>query len=182
MGDAALHPPVLPLLVLFSADPAALAWARDEVVAAWGPVALASPRFEFAETDYYAASMGHQLQLEILAFERLMPPDELPARKRQTNAWEAAYAQKGSSPSARPVNLDPGYLTPAKFVLASTKDHSHRLYLGQGIFGEVTLYYSRGAWQSRPWTYPNYQRADYQEFLTACRSWLRQHESKGPSK
>lgn len=182
MGDAALHPPVLPLLVIFSADSVALAWAREKAIAAWGPVVLASPRFAFAETDYYESSMGAELKLEILAFEWLMAPDELSARKLQTNGWEAAYADKGNSASARPVNLDPGYLTPAKFVLASTKDHSHRLYLGQGIFGEVTLYYSRGSWQARPWTYPNYQRDDYQAFLTACRGWLRQQESKGPSK
>lgn len=182
MGDAALHAPVLPLLVLFSTDAAALVRAREQAESAWGAAALESPLFDFAETDYYAASMGDDLKLRIVAFERLMPPEELPARKRQTNAWEATYADRGNSASARPVNLDPGYLTPAKFVLASTKDHSHRLYLSEGIFAEVTLYYSKGAWQSRPWTYPNYRRADYHEFLSTCRQWLRQHESKGPSK
>jgi Domain of unknown function (DUF4416) len=182
MGDATLHPPVMPLLVAFGTDPAALAWAREEAVAEWGAVALESSLFDFAETDYYATSMGADLKLQIVAFERLMSPDELAARKLQTNAWEQTYAERGESVAARPVNLDPGYLTPAKFVLASTKDHSHRLYLGRGIFGEVTLYYSRGEWTSRPWTYPNYRRADYHQFLTACRQRLRQHESKGPSK
>jgi hypothetical protein len=182
MGDAALHPPVLPLLVAFSTDATALDWAREQAVAQWGPVALESPQFDFAETDYYTASMGPELRLVMLAFERLMSPEELATRKLQTNGWEATYAERGNSALSRPVNLDPGYLTPAKLVLASTKDHSHRLYLGQGIFGEVTLYYSKGQWQSRPWTYPNYRRADYHAFLTSCRGWLRQQEVKGTQK
>jgi hypothetical protein len=47
-------------------------------------------------------------------------------------------------PEPRPLNLDPGYLTEAKLVLATTKDRNHRLYLDRGIFAEVTLCYQRG--------------------------------------
>lgn len=173
MGQATAHAPVLPLMVVFSRSAAARQWARQMVESAWGPVALASPTFSFDETAYYAASMGPGLELEIWGFERLMAPTELPERKRQTNHWEAAYAQEAADAVSRPLNLDPGYLTLAKLVLASTKDHSHRLYLGEGIYGEVTLNYVRGAWQALPWTYPNYRRADYQEFLSRCREWYR---------
>lgn len=174
MGQATAHPPVLPLVVVFSASPAARHWARQAIEAAWGPVALTSPTFSFSETAYYAASMGTRLELELWACDELMPPTDLPERKRQTNLWEAAYAQEAADVVSRPLNLDPGYLTLAKLVLASTKDHAHRLYLGEGIFGEVTLNYVRGAWQPLPWTYPNYRRADYQEFLSRCREWYRE--------
>jgi hypothetical protein len=72
------------------------------------------------------------------------------------------------------LNLDPGYLTAAKLVLASTKDHAHRLYLGQGIYGEVTLSYRQGHWQHREWTYPDYRRADFQDFFLRLRDdWQR---------
>ena len=30
-----------------------------------------------------------------------------------------------------------------------------------------------GAWQARPWTYPDYQRADYHQFFGRCREYLR---------
>lgn len=176
MGEAVGHRPVLPLLVAFSGDASALDWARQQASAAWGPAALESPTFDFAETDYYDASMGPGLLLRIVAFERGMTPDELVERKLATNAWERAYAQGGACAHARPLNLDPGYLTTAKLVLASTKDHSHRLYLGRGIFGEVTLHFTGGAWQPRPWTYPNYRRADYHQFFVECREWLRRRE------
>jgi hypothetical protein len=73
----------------------------------------------------------------------------------------------------RPLNLDPGYLTPAKLVLASTKDHAHRIYLSRGIYAEVTLFYKDRHWQPREWTFPDYRRADYQEFFSQCRAYLR---------
>lgn len=163
----------LPLLVLFSRHEAAFDWARRQAEGAWGPLARVSPRFEFAETEYYRPTMGDALQLQLWAFERLAPADELVGRKLQTGRWEAAYRLEAALAEPRPLNLDPGYLTLAKFVLASTKDHAHRLDLGQGIFGEVTLAYQHGAWQPQPWTYPNYRRPDYQAFLTDCREYLR---------
>jgi hypothetical protein len=92
----------------------------------------------------------------------------------QANAWEEEYRASAEHSESRPLNIDPGYLTEAKLVLASTKDRDHRIYLSQGIFAEVTLHFARGGWQARPWTYPDYQRADYHAFFTTCRDYLRQ--------
>ena len=86
---------------------------------------------------------------------------------------EEEYQALGNHAEARPLNLDPGYITEAKLVLASTKDRDHRLYLDRGIFAECTLHYRQGIWQLRPWTYPDYQRADYHAFFLACRDYLR---------
>ena len=72
-----------------------------------------------------------------------------------------------------PLNLDPGYVTLAKLVLASTKDHAHRIYLADCIYAEVTLSYRGGAWQPFEWTYPDYRRADFHVFFTRCRELLR---------
>lgn len=164
---------VLPLLAAFSRHEAALDWARAEAEAQWGAVARGSPRFDFSETEYYRPQMGDALHLQIWAFERLVPAEVLVERKLQTGRWEDAYRKQAAWAEPRPLNLDPGYLTLAKFVLASTKDHAHRLALGGGIYGEVTLAYQHGAWQPQPWTYPNYRRPDYQAFLSECREYLR---------
>jgi hypothetical protein len=75
------------------------------------------------------------------------------------------------------LNLDPGYITLAKLVLASTKDHSHRIYLGRRIYGEITLGFRAGAWQPGEWTYPDYRRADFQRFFVECRDYLKQRQS-----
>jgi hypothetical protein len=90
-----------------------------------------------------------------------------------TNSWEAEYAGLQLHAEPRPLNLDPGYLTLAKLVLASTKDHAHRIYLADGIFAEVTLAFRRGAWQPHDWTYPDYCRADFHAFFMQCREQLK---------
>jgi hypothetical protein len=139
----------------------------------FGPTALESELFDFEETDYYRKTMGVDLKLRILAFERMIDPANLAAIKRQTIQWEQEYLASGGHPEERPLNLDPGYLTEAKFVLATTKDRDHRLYLAEGIFAEVTLHFQRGQWRGRDWTYPNYLRDDYRAFLTRCRDHYR---------
>jgi hypothetical protein len=188
MGSITQPAPVLLILAAFSRHGAALDWARAQAEAAWGPVALESERFRFDATDYYEASMGTEISKVFYAFERLIDPAEIVPLKLQTNAWEADYAglskggaEMGGHVEERPLNLDPGYLTPAKLVLASTKDHAHRMYLSRGIFAEVTLFYKHRQWQSRDWTFPDYQRADYQQFFSTCREYLRARTSRGPA-
>ena len=92
--------------------------------------------------------------------------------KGQTNEWEAEYAALGRHPELRPLNLDPGYITAAKLVLASTKDHAHRIYLQRGIYAELTLTYRHRQWRALDWTYPDYRRDDYQAFFSRCREWV----------
>jgi hypothetical protein len=169
-----INPPhsVLLIVAVCSRYASALAWARQEMVRHFGDVLLESEAFPFTETDYYLQSMGSNLQKQFLAFASLVDPATLPAIKGQTNHWEARYAEQSGYPEQRPLNLDPGYITRAKLVLASTKDHAHRIYLQEGIYAEVTLGFRKGAWRSFDWTYPDYQRADFQHFFTRCREQL----------
>jgi hypothetical protein len=173
MGAIGHHPDVLLILAAISRYPEAIAWGRQQAEAAYGPVALASQPFPFVETAYYQPTMGSGLCKQFLAFQRLIAPDRLPQLKLQTNAWEAEYAAWARHAEPRPLNLDPGYLSLAKLVLASVKDHAHRIYLGQGIYAEVTLYYRGGAWRHREWTFPDYRRADYQAFFAQCREYYK---------
>ena len=142
MGEPSPHSPALLLLAAFSRHEAALDWARQRAVEAWGPIAAESPPFDFAETHYYDATMGPGLKKVFFAFQRPFDPEELVEIKLQTNRWEEEYAAgAGNTPEPRPLNLDPGYLTLGKLVLASTKDFAHRIYLSRGIYAEVTLQY-----------------------------------------
>jgi hypothetical protein len=182
MGRPTSPEPVLLILAAFSRHEMALDWSRCRAAEQWGPIALESPPFEFTETEYYTPTMGQGLRKVFFAFERLFDPGELAARKLQTNQWEAEYAALASHPDPRPLNLDPGYIALGKLVLASTKDFAHRVYLGQGIYAEVTLTYKHNAWQWHEWTFPDYCRADYQEFFSRCRNLLRgrrQHAASG---
>lgn len=171
-----IHPPqpVLRLIAIVSRHDIALAWARERIEATWGPHALVSEAFTFDDTDYYESEMGTGLKKQFVVSASRMDPGTLPDVKRVTNDWEVEYAQLAGHAEPRPLNLDPGYIAESKLVLASTKNHSHRIYLARGIFAEITLGYSRSAgWTKMPWTYPDYQRADFQQFFTACREYLR---------
>jgi hypothetical protein len=157
---------------MLSAYPGAMAEAEARLTDPLGPVADRSGLFAHAFTEYYRDEMGHPLGRLFITMERLIRPEDLAGIKRLTNDLEDRIAARGEWPVARPVNLDPGYIAPAKLVLASTKNHSHRLYLADGIYGEVTLLYARGAWQTLPWTYPDYRTPEYHAFFARARERL----------
>lgn len=174
MGDARNPSPVLLLVAASSRNAEALAWGLERSKAAFGHAEV-SEAFDFTETNYYDAEMGVGLKKQFWVFSTPIDPGRLAAIKLATNAWEAEYSGMARTPEPRPLNLDPGYLTLAKLVLASTKDHAHRIYLADGIYAEVTLSYRKGAWQPFEWTYPDYRRGDFQAFFTRCRELLRRN-------
>ena len=173
MAEPKAPPPTLQLVAIFSRHWQALDGARQQITAAWGEIALESPRFDHSETSYYQAEMGPGLSKQFLILDRFYDPGQLPQSKLQSNRWEAELAASGEYTEERPVNVDPGYLTLTKLVLASDKDRAHRIYMADGIYAEECLYYLDQRWQARPWTYPDYQRADFQAFFVAAREWLK---------
>jgi hypothetical protein len=173
MGTPRPPTPALLLIAATSRYAEALSWGRERAQVAFGRLAAVSESFSFVETQYYAAEMGADLNKQFWAFEQPIDPRRLAEIKLQTNGWEDEYAAAGRRPESRPLNLDPGYLTMAKLVLASTKDHAHRIYLADGIYAEVTLSFRSGKWQDFDWTYPDYRRDDFHRFFTGCRELLR---------
>jgi Domain of unknown function (DUF4416) len=138
----------------------------------YGPIDHRSPVIPFDFTDYYTPEMGDIIDRVFFSFERLIEADQLPEIKRQTNQFEdelAPLLRTSSTSVKRPVNLDPGYIEQAKVILASTKNFYHRIYLGGGVFGEVTMHFKNNTYQFFPWTYPDYQSRDYQEFFLKIR-------------
>jgi len=139
-----------------------------QLCSAYGPTDHRSPVLPFTFTDYYRHETGDHILRVFFSFERLIEADQLPEIKRHTNALEEKFAVVSTSVK-RPVNLDPGYLEHSKVILASTKNFYHRMYLSQGIFGEVTMHFRNGAFEFFPWTYPDYKSAEYQAFFTELR-------------
>ena len=174
MGEVQIHKPVLLIAAVSSRyDSAIDNWFRETASTTWGPIALESPLFDFTETSYYEETMGTNLKKQLFAFERLIDPATVTKSKLQSNRWESDYIAANEHAEQRPLNIDPGYISEAKLVLATTKDRDHRLYLQDGIFAEVTLHFKRGVWEKSRWTYPDYQRQDFHAFFTKCRDYLR---------
>lgn len=153
---------------------------------AFGAIEHVSPLWPFSATDYYADEMGDRLLRRFVSFAGDFVQERLPAVKRATNELELRLCGELDRPPARrPVNLDPGYIELSRLVLATTKDHGHRIYLGDGIYAEVTLRYFRRCWTPWPWTYPDYAAPTYHEFFDLVRRGLKRindgHVSGGDS-
>ena len=181
MGEITEPLAVLPLLAVTSRYPAALDWSRSRFESYFGPLQLTSPGFVFDQTEYYGATMGTDLYKWFLAPAGLGDPGDLCHWKHTTNAWEDDFNAAHEGAESRPLNLDPGSLAQDKLVLASTKNHAHRIYLAHGIYAEVTLHYQGGRWQSHDWTYPDFQRDDYHAFFTQCRDFFRRRATERDS-
>jgi hypothetical protein len=122
----------------------------------FGQLDFLSPVRPFHFTAYYEKEMGAPLFRRWGTFGRLLPADRLVAVKLQTNALEERRQVAGK----RRVNLDPGLLSAERLVLATGKNYAHRIYLGEGIFGDLTLVYARDSFQPLPWTYPDYREPE----------------------
>ena len=173
MADTRLQPSVLLVVAAFSRYEQAIAWGRERLERAFGPIGLAGAPFVFNQTSYYEATMGPDLKKQFFAFRDLVSPDSLPAIKLGTNALESELAGRHGYPEPRPLNLDPGHLSLGKFLLATTKDQAHRVYLRDGIFAEVTLRYEAGGFEPWPWTYADYRQGCVRAFLQEARDYYR---------
>jgi len=131
----------------------------------FGSIDIKSLEICFDFTDYYANEMGKELIRSWVGFKKLISPLDLAAIKVSANAIE----DKLSVSSKRRVNIDPGYITAAKIVLASSKDFSHRVYMSEGIYGEVTLIYKHKEFVPLEWTYPDYKSKTAMEFFHKAR-------------
>jgi hypothetical protein len=156
---------------ILAAGDQALAGARGELSARLGPLEQVTESQTFDFTDYYTPEMGAELVRQFAVLAGQDDPGQLARIKHETNRIEADLARRFGPEPTRPVNLDPGYVEASKLVLASMKNFSHRIYLADGVYAEVTLQWRRG-WQALPWTFPDYASGAYDPFLTAARDRL----------
>src|SRR6516165_2171540 len=156
----------------FSRHLAALTCREEPLQLKYGPIQLRSPDYYFHHTRYYEPVMGPGLRKRLLVFERMPPPDGLADIKCRTIALEGELAALGRFAEPRPLNLDPGLLQLGKFLLASTKDQTQRIYLRDGIFAEVTLRFHGGTFEPWPWTYADYREPAVLSFLGEARAEL----------
>ena len=137
----------------------------------FGPVQHETEPVAFTFTDYYRKEMGSDLKRCFISFENPVSPEHLADIKVATNKLESRNLNDSGG---RKINIDPGLISLANLVLASTKDFAHRIYLGQGIYGEVSLLYENRAFIPLPWTYPDYHQPATIEFLVRVRESLKE--------
>jgi hypothetical protein len=121
--------------------------------------------YDFSFTDYYDAEMGSSIRKRLVVFRELMDRNILAGIKNWTNTLE----DKESIYGKRKINLDPGYLTVCNVVLASAKEMPHKVYIGDGMFGDVVLEYRNKSFQHSDHTFPDYRSDIVKNFLNKVR-------------
>ncbi|UCD90277.1 MAG: DUF4416 family protein [Desulfobacterales bacterium] len=150
---------------VFLKDKSLIALVAKDLSEAFGPMDMISHWFSFDFTTYYEREMGAPLFRRMFVFESLIEQHALPEIKIFTNQLELTYSKNNK----RTVNVDPGYMLRERFVLASGKNFSHRIYIGKRIYADLTLIYTKGRFRALPWTYPDYRDEDMLAYLEKIR-------------
>jgi hypothetical protein len=153
------------IIGVFTGNKEVIAPVLESLTGMFGEIDLMSESLPFNYTAYYAREMGEGLFRRMTAFKPLIDQGDLAAIKCQTNAIEREFSEDG----CRRINIDPGYLLRERFVLATGKNFSHRIYIGQNIYADLTLMFQKGAFHFLPWTYPDYQDPKLLAFLYRVR-------------
>ncbi|GIW41117.1 MAG: hypothetical protein KatS3mg076_1694 [Candidatus Binatia bacterium] len=168
-------PPVKLVLGVLAARPELLGEVRVVAEKEFGRIELESRVAPWRATRYYEEELGPEPYRQFFVFSDPVDPADLAELKLRTNELEGIWSVGGR----RRVNLDPGYLDLARLVLASTKDAAHRVYLGKGIYAEVTLVFADGRFRPFPHTYPDYASPEVRAFFeTAREAWKRQRRER----
>lgn len=142
--------------------------ATQSIERVFGEIVMETPAIRWDFSDYYKYELGESIYRKFVFFKNLIQQENLSTIKLITNELEKNLSSDGK----RNINLDPGYLTPAKIVLASTKDYSHRIYLKDGIYAEVTLIFKNGQFIPHINTYKDYQDERYLRIFMMARRLL----------
>ena len=164
--------PVKLIVGILAANEDCLAAGRNKIAENFGQCDLVSEAWPFTQTTYYKDELGENVLRQFVSIAELIDPGQLASIKHKANHIEEQLAGTLATDLPRPVNLDPGTIEPSKLVLASTKNFSHRIYIGDKMYAELTLSFCKGKWQSFAYTFPDYKEDRYHSFLSKVRQRL----------
>jgi len=133
-------------------------------------IEMRSQVFSFTHSKYYNREMGDNLYKYFISCEKLIDKEELPDIKISTMKIEDEFLFFKDGYKCRSANIDPGYLTHSKVILSTSKNYSHRIYIGKGVFAELTYVISHEGWKTLDWTYPDYRDKDSINFFLTLRT------------
>lgn len=131
----------------------------------YGKIDLESQIVPFDFTDFYNEELGSGILRQYISINRLINAEYITKIKRQTIRMEGKSSVNGK----RRVNIDPGFVALDKMALATTKDATYRIYLGNGIYVQSTLYFQQKTFHPWPWTYSDYKMDMSIEFFNKVR-------------
>jgi hypothetical protein len=175
MGRIGVPKPVKLIMSVIASDSRLFPEVSEVLAARYGGVDFESDILPFDCTQYYTPEMGEGLLRRFYTFCPLISRELLVRIKRETNKIEEQFGRQGR----RRVNIDPGYISAEHLILATTKGYTHRPYLGEGIYADLTLIYHDGEFRPLEWTYPDYASPQIREILQGIRKRYLQELKEG---
>ena len=166
MSEPAPPRPAQLFFSIFSRSASLIEEAVKELELCLGPRDFESPLLPFDKTTYYESEFGSDLVRRFVFFEKLIPQEKIVPIKHLAYKIEKNFSRQGK----RQVNIDPGYILLERLVLVTFKNFSHRIYLGDYVYAEVTLLYTKGEFRPLPWTYPDYAASEVRRLFAEARA------------
>ncbi len=166
MGKAKEPTPAKLFMSMITAEETILQKGMGDLAEIFGKIDFISDTLPFNFTDYYTREMGDDLFRRFITFASLIPRTLLPEIKQRTNHLEEKYSNPVGH---RKINIDPGYLCLEHIILATTKGYTHRPYLREGIYADLTLIYRHKSYEPLEWTYPDYRQSEIIELFNQFR-------------
>jgi len=153
MGQIIFPPKAKLIFGILAADEKLLSSAKNILEKNYGNIDLESDISQFSFTDFYCDEMGENILRQYISFKLIIDQENINDIKVKTNDLEKEFIID----EKRQVNLDPGFVTLDKMLLATTKPANYRIYLGKGIYAQSTIYFKNKSFQPWEWTYPDYK-------------------------
>ncbi|ADG70401.1 DUF4416 family protein [Brachyspira murdochii] len=141
--------------------------ALEKLINNFGEIEVISDEYLFSHSIYYKEEMGDTLNKRFIVFKNMIERDYISNVKRITDNIEREYLDDKNN---RKINIDPAILTLENFILVTNKNFTHRIYLKDGVFADLTLIYKKKeGYTELPWTYADYSSDETKKFLKKIR-------------
>ena len=146
---------------------------EDEIKSCWENKWGYSQYFShpyFPMKEYYSKEMGNSNLLKRFfgVALTLRERDEF----LESKIWATFEEDSRKRKTSRVVNIDIGCLSLENLQLATGKPFAHRIYLGKGVYSDLTYLFRNKKYEVLPWTYPDYREKEVLNFFTEQRQTL----------
>ena len=140
---------------------------EDKLEEMYSGFLVRSDPFEPRFSKYYHKEMGSPLYKKFVLTYTVINKSLIKDIKKEAVRMEDSLRVNGK----RTVNIDPFYMDKDQVVVSTSKYRGNRIYLGDGVFVELELFYHHGSFQPFIWTYADYK--DHIPFFNDLRKKLK---------
>lgn len=119
----------------------------------YGRLVIQTDSFTLDYSSYYHKEMGNDLLKKFVALDCIIHKNRAVEIKKDSMELEEKFKVGG-----RKVNIDPVLVDEYQVVALSKKDRGSRIYLGEGVYAEMELFYHHKTFHPFVWTYIDYKQ------------------------